>query len=505
MIRFAIARAAVFAVVLLVASVSGCEVGPNYHRPSSRLIGSYTPSTQRAADVTRYWEVFKDPTLDSLVDRAAESNLDLQLAEARVRQSRALRDYANGGFFPTVDADASYSREKVSGAEFGTGATGTAGGAGLGGSAVAIPSRFDFFQAGFDASYELDVFGGVRRNAEAAQADLEAQLDNRRSVLMTLVSEVAVDYMTLRGAQRQLEIAQENISTQQQTVALTKSRFNAGIASDLDVAQAQAQLETTVATLPTYQTVVQQEIHALSVLLGESPLALESELTTPAPIPPPPPLVPDGLPSDLLRRRPDVRQAERNMAAASARVGVAVADLFPRFSLTGSFGYESIALKKWFTPANQFWNFGPTMSWDIFDGGQVRANIRAANSVEQQNMIMYRQSVLSAMQDVEDALVGYNRELVREQALRKAVEYNQRALNLAQQLYAKGLVDFLYLLDTQATLFAAESSLVQSEQNVTTDLVSLYKALGGGWEPFDQPATTRPEKVGNLLTPNVVP
>jgi multidrug efflux system outer membrane protein len=211
------------------------------------------------------------------------------------------------------------------------------------------------------------------------------------------------------------------------------------------------------------------------------------------------------LPSDLLRRRPDVREAERNLAAASARVGVAVADLFPRFSLTGSFGYESTELKRWFTPANQFWNFGPTMSWPIFDGGQIRANIRAANAVEEQNLIMYRQTVLDAMQDVENALVAYNNELVREQALRKAVESNIRALGLAQQLYTKGLVDFLYLLDTQATLFTAEDSLVQSQQTVSTDLVALYKALGGGWEPFDQPATTRPEGAGNMLTPNVVP
>jgi multidrug efflux system outer membrane protein len=500
MTRFATART--FTTFLLAIGTCGCEVGPNYHRPATRLPDGYTPATQPATEVTRYWEVFRDPALDSLVERAVQSNLDLLLAEAHLRQSRALRDFANGAYFPTVDATGSYTREKISGAEFGSTGTGAASSS----TPIAgIPNRLDFFQAGFDASYEIDVFGGIRRNAEASQADLEAQLDNRRSVLVTLVSEVAEDYMALRGAQRDLAIAKENINTQQQTVELTQSRFRAGIASDLDVAQAQAQLETTTATLPTFQTAEQQDIHALSVLMGQTPLALEGELTQPEPIPPPPPAVPDGLPSDLLRRRPDVREAERNLAAASARVGVAVADLFPRFSLTGSFGYESTELKRWFTPANQFWNFGPTMSWPIFDGGQIRANIRAANAVEEQNLIMYRQTVLDAMQDVENALVAYNNELVREQALRKAVESNIRALGLAQQLYTKGLVDFLYLLDTQATLFTAEDSLVQSQQTVSTDLVALYKALGGGWEPFDQPATTRPEGAGNMLTPNVVP
>ena len=179
--------------------------------------------------------------------------------------------------------------------------------------------------------------------------------------------------------------------------------------------------------------------------------------------------------------------------------------MFPRFSLTGSFGYESTELKKWFTPANQFSSVGPAMSWPIFDGGQIRANIRAANAVEQQNIVLYRQSVLNAMQDAEDSLVAYNHELVREQSLRKAVDADRRALGLADQLYTKGLVDFLNVLDTQASLFTAEDSLVQSQRQVSVDLVSLYKALGGGWQPFDQPATTRPEGAGNMLTPNVVP
>ncbi len=302
---------------------------------------------------------------------------------------------------------------------------------------------------------------------------------------MTLLGEVATNYVEVRGLQREIDIAEQNIKSQQETVGLTQSRFKAGLATDLDVSRAEAQVETTRATVPTFRTSLNQSIHRLGVLLAQDPESLTPELLPDKPIPVAPPELPVGVPSQLLRRRPDVRRAERQLAAATARSGEAVAGLFPRFSLTGTFGSQSDKLKSIANSQSLFWSFGPTISWPIFDAGKLWANVKIENAREQEALIQYKQTVLTALEDVDNALVGLEQEQSRRKSLRAAVAADQRAVDLSQQLYTKGVANFLDVLDVQRNLFAAQDQLVQSERAVSADLVALYKALGGGWEETD--------------------
>ncbi len=548
-------------------TVAGCAVGPNYRAPESpapaawSALTSGTAATQpsrpttRPADVATWWQALRDPLLDALVAQAVESNLDLRLATARVREARAQRDVATAAFWPQVNIGSSYdysgSSENVAPAPKSAGQTlggllpnvsvtpGAVNGPGgiklpaavvnpqrigpvrLGGSrspsvtvqpgALTIPGgvghptatlsppgattaaglarQRNLFQAGFDATWELDIFGGVRRSSEAGEADLAASEESRRAALVTLVSEVALDYVQLRGSQRRLAIAHENIAAQQDTVALTQARYKAGFTNELDVAQAQAQLATTRSQVPLLETAIRQAIYQLSVLLGEPPDALVAELEQEAPLPVTPLEVPVGLPSDLLRRRPDIRATERQLAAATARIGVATADLFPKFSLTGSFGTQTADMRHFLDSKSLFWSIGPAVSWPIWDAGRIRANIEVQNARQEEALVTYEQTVLTAFQDVESALVSYTNEKVRHQSLADAVKWNQQANDLSNELYSRGLAAFLNVLVSQQALYASQDQLVQSETTAITNLISLYKALGGGWDAPDDPPT----------------
>jgi NodT family efflux transporter outer membrane factor (OMF) lipoprotein len=319
-------------------------------------------------------------------------------------------------------------------------------------------------------------------NSEAAKADVQAAIEDQRDVLVSLLAEVARNYIDLRGYQRQYAIAQENLAAQQDTLQLTTSKFNAGFVTQLDVARQATQVATTAAALPGLEAQIHSSMHALGVLLGKDPDALAVELSAAAPIPPVPPEVPVGLPSELLRRRPDIRRAERRMAAATARVGEATADLYPKFSITGALGLDSTKPKHILDWSSKYWALSPGISWPIFDAGRVRANINVTNEVQKQALDDYQQTVLTALKDVEDSLSSYQTEQVRRAALADAVTAAQQAVELAKQQYNQGVVDFLTVLDAQRAEFATEDSLAQSDQAISTDLVSLYKALGGGWE-----------------------
>ena len=381
-----------------------------------------------------------------------------------------------------------------SGSGTGTG-TGTGSGSGTGISPTAFNiGTTNFYQVGFDAGWEIDVFGGTRRAIESAEYTLESQVEARRAAMVTLLAEVARNYVTLRGLQHELFIVQGNIQTQQDTESLTRAKFQAGIATDLEVAQSEALLASTESEIPTLQTQIQQAIHRLSVLVNQPPDALESDLAIAAPLPPVPAAVPAGLPSDLIRRRPDVRQSERLLGAANANIGVAVADLFPKFNLTGSLGLESLNLKTLANSASEFWSFGPSITWKIFSAGQVQANIRVQTARQEEAFIQYRQSVLNSLADVEDALVAYNQEQARQKSLQRAVDANRRARDLAKQLNTAGVVDFLNVLTAEQSLFQSEDQLAQSDQTVSTNLIALYKALGGGWETTDSQVQDRDEK-----------
>lgn len=510
-------------------AVLGCEVGPNYKAPPTNppprfgAAATQPSATQpakqpaEAVDLGRWWESFHDPALNRLIAQGIHSNLDVRLAQARVLEARAELQGNVATLFPTVDAGASYARSRTSNNAItlggstgpgssttsggtttggtGTGGTGTGGTGGTSSSGTTSSSPFaiaigttNLYEAGFDAGWEIDVFGGTRRAIEAAKATMEAQIDARRNAMITLLSEVAQNYIILRGVQQELAIVRSNVESQNDFLDLTRAKFRAGIATDLDVARQEAQVASTESEMPTLETEIQQAIHRLGVLLDRNPTDLEAELTPIGPLPGGPPEVPAGLPSELLRRRPDVLQAERQLAASNANIGVATADLFPKFSLTGSFGFESLQLKSWFNSPSEFWSFGPTVQWRIFDAGQIFANIRVQNARQHEALIQYRQAVLQSLSDVEDALVAYHKEQTRREALQRSVEANERSVALAKQLNQAGLVDFLNVLTAEQNLFVSQDQLSQSNQTVSTNLVALYKALGGGWEVTEQPA-----------------
>ena len=459
--------------VALLIGLQGCAVGPDYRAPTLTTPGAWGQRdqpgvTSTAPDLRGWWRGFGDPVLDTLIDRAIAKNLDLKVAIANVRETRALRGVAAADQFPTIDASGAYARVRE--AE----------------NVRPLPPGFDpehhLFQVGLDASWELDVWGRVRRSVEAADATLEAAEDNRRDVLVIVLAEVARNLVELRAAQQRLLIAHDNIQTQQDVVDLTRVRFDAGLATQVDVSQARALLATTQAQVPALQAARDQAIHRVAVLVGDAPANLLDELRPTDRIPAAPPSVPIGLPSDLVRRRPDVRRVEREVAAATARIGVATADLFPRFSLTGTLGVAAIDAGKVFTGASRFSSIGPQMVWPIFAGGRIRANIRVQEARQEAALARYEQTVLGALEETEDALVAYGEEHTRLQRLAEAVDASQVALTLSRELYVRGLVDFLTVLDNQRSLYAAQDQRVQSERTLIVSLIALYKALGGGWE-----------------------
>ena len=472
------------AVALLAFLAGGCanipSVGPDYHKPNVSAPAQWNPlaggETNSAAATAAWWKNFHDVALDSLIERAACSNLDLKIAQTRVREARAHYRMTAHDFWPTVDAAGSYARNRQSEHQPVLGSLPMPPG---------VPFENDVYQAGFDASWEIDVFGGKRRATESARAQVAAAQFGEREVLVTLLGEVARNYVEARGYQRRLEIARDNIRAQEQSLAIVQNRFTNGLTSDLDVQQASTVLATTRAVVPALETALAASIHRLGVLLGQTPESLETELATVAPIPAAPPVAPVGLPSELLLRRPDVALAERQLAAATANIGVAKADLFPKFYLTGVAGFESISADDWFKSGSRFWSVGPAVQWRIFDAWRIRANIKIQNARQEQALANYENTALLAFEDAENALTAYAKEQIRRQQLEAAVKSSEESLRLANQLYANGLSNFINVLDAERSLYQAQDALVQSDRTISANLIALYKSLGGGWETRD--------------------
>ncbi len=467
---------------LLFGLLSGCAVGPNYHPPKTSASAQWAASlaggeTNVEPVDESWWETFHDAELDALISRAVQSNLVLHIAEARIREARAQRGVVAADLGPSMDTSGSYSRNRFSKNEFPAFPPGT-------------DLDYDQYQSGFDAAWELDVFGGTRRAIQAANADIAAAELGRDDVLRSLLGEVARDYIAARAFQQRLAITHQNIEAQRHVVNLTRDRFHAGLTTDLDVQQAEALLAATEAEVPALETGFQESAYQLDVLLALPSGQLLAELSKTMPIPVAPPQVPVGLPSDLLQRRPDVRRAERELAAATARIGAAKADLFPKFSLTGSVDLISVSASDWWDAGSRFWLAGPTVVWPIFQSGRIRANIRVQNARTEQALAQYQQTILTAFQDVNSALTAYAKEQIRHQSLARSVQASQQAETLAESQYRRGLVDFLPVLTSQQSLYQAQDALVQSDQFVALDLVALYKALGGGWELGDTNSTT---------------
>jgi NodT family efflux transporter outer membrane factor (OMF) lipoprotein len=412
--------------------------------------------------LAQWWEAFNDPVLTSFVQRAVAGNLDVRTALSRVREARANFSSARTTLMPIADASGSAR------------ATGRGNEGGLGGTSQS-------YLLGVDASWEIDVFGGLRSGVDAASATAGAREADLQDVLVTLAAEVALDYIDVRSAQERLEIALANASVQEQTLELTQFRVQAGLATDLDVQQARSNLESTRAQIASLDAQVAQAIHRLSVLLGQPPASLNTELSTPAEIPVAPIAVAVGVPAETLRRRPDVRSAERELAAQFAQVNVARADLYPTFRLAGSIGLESLALARLLVPGSSFWTMGPSGSSRLFNRQQLRQNLVIQTERQQQAALAYEARVLAALQEVEDSLSALAEEQTRRDHLAAAADAAGQAADLSLQLYTAGLRDFRDVLDAQRSLLSLQDQLASSGASVSTDLVRLYKSLGGGW------------------------
>jgi NodT family efflux transporter outer membrane factor (OMF) lipoprotein len=465
-------------VLLLAPLAASCAVGPTYTAPTPQMPVSWREAgaagTFDRSTLERWWTEFHDPVLDDVIARAVEGNLALKIAAARLREARAARGIAASAALPHVGVNGQYGRTERSDAVPPFKST-------AGGTSPFGARTQNAFEAGFDAGWELDVFGGVRRDVEAAVAQVQGAEEGRRDVLVTLLADVARNYAELRGAQRQLEILDATVLSQQDTLDLARARFDAGLGSALDVERADGLLEVTRSRRPELEGLTTRAIYRLDVLLGEEPGALASALETPQALPPQPPDLPDAVPSELLSRRPDLRRAERDVAAATARVGVARAEMFPRFSIGGNFGRRSEDVSDLATTGSQFWFLVAGVRLPILSGGRIRANIQVQDARQDQALRQYEKAVLTAVEEVENALSARAREARRLQTLRASVAANRRALDLATERYTGGLENFLSVLDAQRAVYGAEDGLAQSETSAMVSLIAVYKALGGGW------------------------
>ncbi len=463
-------RLRVFVAVAVMFVAAGCAVGPDYVPPDTRLPEQWHTSMGAGlvgGDLDKqalagWWSILDDPVLTNLIESAVAGNLGFKEARARVREARARRGVSEAGRFPTIDATGS-ARSSRSSEETGSG------------------SERELYAAGFDAAWELDVFGGKRRAVEAADAELQASEEDLRDVLVSLLAEVAVNYVEARSFQTRLSVVQANLNAQEETYNITQWRFQAGLATQLDVDQARYSLEQTRSQIPVLRKGLEQAKNRLSVLLGRHPGSVDVALGEDRPVPFPPLEVTVGVPADVLRRRPDIRRAERRLAAQSARIGVAAADAYPKFSLTGSIGLEALSLGNLFSTGSRTHGIGSGITWPIFDAGAIRSNIEVQNALQEQTLFQYEAAVLTALEDVENALVAYAEEQLRRQSLSEASQAARSAVDLAQNLYVSGLNDFTNVLVAQRSLLALQDQLAVSEADATLSLIGLYKALGGGW------------------------
>jgi outer membrane protein, multidrug efflux system len=455
-------------------ALAGCAtVGPDYVLPPTPTPAAWQsvgPSTVADAtnpeDLTRWWQSLGDPVLDGLIRDALAASPDLASARAKLREARARRDLAGAQRFPTLGAGASATRASTSRS-----------------AASGSSAARDLYSAGFDAAWEPDVFGGQARALEAARADLQASTASLAHTQVSVVAEVALNYVELRSAQARLAIARANLASQSETLQLTEWRAQAGLVGSLDVDQARSNREQTRAQIPALETSAAEARHRLAILLGQAPGALAERLAAAAPIPRVPERVAVGIPAQTLAQRPDVAVAERNLAAATARVGVAEAARYPGFQLTGSIGSEALSLGALGGGATLARSLAASVAATLFDAGRLARQVDIQDAQREQALVSYRQAVLTALEDVENALVALANTQHREEALASAETAARSAADLARQRYASGLVDFQTVLDTERSLLTVQDGLASASAERATALVQLYKALGGGWTP----------------------
>ena len=456
--------------LLVAVAGAGCTVGPDYEPPRDVELSLPPESDLRVVvsdkadpgEIVSWWQNFNDPVMTKLIAETLSSNNSLQQAKSRVAQARAVLGMERSFNYPTLDLTGSYSRTNYS-ADTRNGGT------------------YDIHAAGFDAGWELDVFGGTRRAVEAAQGDLQAVEADLADVWVTLAAETAVTYTNLRTSQGQLRVAKDNLKAQSETLALLKSRMDAGLSDGLAVKQAEYNMETTRSTIPELVSAVEAASNKLAVLTGKMPGELNEQLSREAEIPSVSSDILVSIPAETLRNRPDIRSAERKLAAQNARIGLVTADLYPKFRLRGSIGYEALGLDKMFDSGNDYYSFGPSIGWNVFDGKYIRNRIDVQDAIYQQYESQYQEAVLNAVAEVKDSLVMWKQQQKKLESLMAAESAAAAAVALAEDLYGKGLTSFNNVLDAQRSLLSLQSQKVSSEGEISVSLIRLYKSLGGGW------------------------
>jgi NodT family efflux transporter outer membrane factor (OMF) lipoprotein len=470
----------------------GCAMmGPDYEKVGPGVGENWAARMEKGLEAARpdrdvvaeWWKVLDDPVLTALEEIAVQGNLDLQTSLSRLRQARLIRGISESGLYPTLNASGGMQEQRGSESLQ----------AGAGG------EEEEYYLARFDSAWELDLFGGIRRSVEAARAELEAGRADVRDVLVSLMAEVAVNYIEVRTYQQRLNITRANIRTQEKTYALNKSRYEAGLIDELAEQQSLRNLEATRSQIPRLKIGLRAAKNRLAVLLGQAPGSIDKLLAADKAIPQVPPRVAVGIPAEAMRRRPDIRRAERQLAAQTARIGVATAELYPKFRLSGTIGLEALA-SNFLDARSRFWGIGPGVSWNIFQGGALRLNIDLQTERQKETLLFYKGTVLQALQEVENTLTAYAKEQLREESLEKAVAAARRTEFLARDRYKAGLTDFYNVLDAQRSLLELEDQLTLSRAEVASNLARLYKALGGGWEYYGNllGQTQQPEAEGNV-------
>lgn len=465
---------------------AGCTVGPDYQKPALDMPQGWSEQEKMTAasnaSLKAWWTLFEDPRLNELVERVSSDSPDIREAYYRIEESRALRDYATGEYYPGAGFSAAYRRSRES--------------ANTAFSFPALQEELGRHSTGFDVAWEVDLFGGIKRSVQSAQASLDASMESFRNVQTSLYAEVVSNYIELRTAQMRIQYALENIRTQQETLTLTENRFKAGIAPELDIAQARQNLANTEAQVSSLRLAEIQAFNRLAVLLGRYPQDFEEDLKMPGTIPVPvSENLPPVLPADLLRQRPDIRLAERQLAAQSARIGIATAEIYPSLSLTGSFYLEAEQFSDLGRWSSRTYSYGPGLRWRLFEGGCLRNLVRAEKARTEQLLASYERTVLTAVEEVENALASFTQESQRQEALQRSVQASEDTVRLVQSLYRSGLTDFQNVLDAQRTLSSQQDTLAISQGTVVLDLIRIYKAFGGGWDPDaieDQPRPIDP-------------
>jgi NodT family efflux transporter outer membrane factor (OMF) lipoprotein len=470
----------------LVLTLGGCAVGPNYHAPHTTpppAFDAAAPANSAMAgaapagpgDLTQWWHALNDPELDSLVDRAVRANPDIEIALTRLQEVRAQEAVLVGDALPEVSASGFSGR--------GTGSDLTK--AGVAPALRAGDNKGNLPQirqlAGFASSWELDLFGGYRRAIEAGRYDIQAAAWARNAVLTSVIADVAASYVDLRGLQMRLRILQQNIEAAQQFDDFEQARFDRGLTNELDLQLAARELARLQSQLPLLESASKALQYRLAVLLGRYPEELSSELAPSGDLPALPQAIRPGLPVDLLQRRPDIRQAERQLAATTARIGIATANLFPHLSVSGALGTQSATNT---AQGSHIWAFGPSVYWPILDFGTLDAMVNVADLQAHEQLIHYRKTVIAAVQDADTAIANYAAQQERVQRLAQAISASLRAVDLSEQRYDRGLTDFLNLIDARRQLYGLEDEYTVAQQGAAESFVLLYKALGGGWEAF---------------------